>query len=50
VGAFMGGNVFNYQKRLYRRIELNDFEGELSDDELDGVVSTKPKKLMKITV
>ena len=35
VGAFMAGNVFNYEKHLYRRIELNDFEGEISDEELD---------------
>ena len=49
----MAGNVFNYQKRLYRRIELNDFEGEISDEELDkegNVAVNKFKKVMKIAV
>lgn len=53
VGAFMAGNVFNYQKRLYRRIELNDFEGEISDEELDkegNIAVNKFKKVMKIAV
>ena len=49
----MAGNVFNYQKRLYRRIELNDFEGEISEEELDkdgNIAVNKFKKVMKITV
>ena len=53
VGAFMAGNVFNYQKRLYRRIELNDFEGEISEEELDkdgNIAVNKFKKVMKIAV
>ena len=53
VGAFMAGNVFNYEKRLYRRIELNDFEGEISDEELDkeGNIAVNPmKKVMKIAI
>jgi hypothetical protein len=53
VGAFMAGNVFNYEKRLYRRIELNDFEGEISDEELDkdgSIAVNKFKKVMKIAV
>ncbi len=49
----MAGNVFNYQKRLYRRIELNDFEGEISEEELDkegNIAVNKFKKVMKIAV
>jgi hypothetical protein len=38
---------------LYRRIELNDFEGEISEEELDkdgNIAINKFKKVMKIAV
>lgn len=44
VGAFMAGNLFGYQKKLYARIRHNLHESESSEEE-----DTKPKrKIMKI--
>jgi hypothetical protein len=45
VGAFLAGNVFGYQKRLYLRIEHNLHESE-SEEEVKTV--SKNKKTMKI--
>ena len=45
IGAFLAGNVFGYQKRLYLRIEHNLHE---SESEEETPASLRGKKTMKL--
>ena len=36
IGAFMAGNVFNFQKRLLRRMDTGVYDEALSTEEEDG--------------
>jgi hypothetical protein len=46
IGAFMAGNLFGYQKKLYMRIDHNLHESE-SEKEDDPSLQKKKTKLIR---
>ena len=48
IGAFLAGNVFGYQKRLYLRIEHNLHESESEEETPAQLKSKKTMKLHKL--
>jgi hypothetical protein len=48
IGAFLAGNVFGYQKRLYLRIEHNLHEDESEEETQQQLKSKKTMKLQRV--